>query len=63
MLDAVTRPRQCRCLRRDHDVVRLGLGDARGDDADADLETSRRDARAAVGRLKVVDELREVLDR
>eukprot|EP00962_Isochrysis_galbana_P006459 scaffold1734_cov113-Isochrysis_galbana.AAC.26 len=48
---------------RDDDVVRLGLGDAGGDDADANLgDELDRDARGAVGRLEVVDQLRQVLD-
>mmetsp|Transcript_43738 Transcript_43738/g.106159 ORF Transcript_43738/g.106159 Transcript_43738/m.106159 type:complete len:663 (-) Transcript_43738:1140-3128(-) len=48
----------------DHDVVRLALGDTRGDHADANLgDELDGDARRAVGRLEVVDQLREVLDR
>ena len=45
------------------DVIRLGLGDARGHDADAHLgDELGRHLRLPVGRLEVVDELREVLE-
>ena len=49
---------------RDHDDVRVRLGDAGGDGPDARLAHElHRDARAGVGAAQVVDELREVLDR
>ena len=48
----------------DEDVVGVGLGDARGDGADADLgDELHRDRRARVRAAQVVDELLEVLDR
>jgi len=48
---------------RDEDVVCLGLGDTRRHRADTDLgDELDRDARGAVGRLEVVDQLRQVLD-
>ena len=48
----------------DQDHVGLGLGDAGGHGADADLgDELHRDARRGVGDLQVVDELRDVLDR
>src|SRR5690606_17160217 len=48
----------------DEDDVRLALRHARGDGADADLRHQlHADARAGVGVLQVVDELRQVLDR
>ena len=48
----------------DDDVVGLRLGDAGGDRADADLgDQLDTDARALVGVLQVVDQLRQVLDR
>ena len=47
----------------DQNHVGLGLRDARGDGADADLgDQLDADARAVVGVLQIVDELREVLD-
>ena len=48
----------------DHDVVGVRLGDAGRDRADADFRDQlHRDARARVGVLQIVDELREILDR
>ena len=48
----------------DQDDVGLGLGDAGGDRADADLgHQLHADARAVVRVLQVVDQLRQVLDR
>ena len=48
----------------DEDGVGVGLGDAGGDRADADLgHELDADARLRVGVLEVVDELLEVLDR
>src|SRR4029077_188500 len=48
----------------DDDVVRLRLGDAGGDRADADLgDQLDTDARPLIGVLQVVDQLRQVLDR
>ncbi|GFZ47935.1 hypothetical protein JCM24511_05682 [Saitozyma sp. JCM 24511] len=51
-------------VTRDGDVVGLGLGNTRRDDADADLgDELDGHAGAGVGRLEVVDELLQVLDR
>ena len=48
----------------DQHVVRVALDHSRGDDADAVFRDQfHRDARRRVGRLEVVDQLREVLDR
>ena len=48
----------------DQDDVRLALGDARGDGADADFgHQLDADPRVAVGVLQVVDQLGQILDR
>mmetsp|Transcript_19513 Transcript_19513/g.65512 ORF Transcript_19513/g.65512 Transcript_19513/m.65512 type:complete len:933 (-) Transcript_19513:1998-4796(-) len=64
VLDRRPHSRPCAAVAAgDHDVVRLGLGHARGDHADAHLgDELHGDARVDVGRLEVVDELGEVLD-
>jgi hypothetical protein len=47
----------------DGDVIGMGLGDAGGDGADADLgDQLHRDARPGVGVLQVVDQLGQVFD-
>ena len=48
----------------DQDDVRAAFGYARGDRADADFGYELHvDARARVGILKIVDQLRQILDR
>ena len=51
-------------MTRDGQVLGLGLDDAAGDHADAHLgHELDADASARIGRLQVVDELGQVLDR
>jgi hypothetical protein len=65
VLDAGERRRaRAAVVAADQDQVGVRLGDAAGDRADADLgDQLDADARARVGVLEVVDQLRQILDR